>query len=99
MAPLARPGARLPPLAALGGEGVLGRQGRQRPRNEAERALQAADLRDPPGRPRGDLAHFVLWRWASAVGVRLSPPRQRLAPLPRNDRAADAAPAAGNAPQ
>src|SRR5438094_4720355 len=99
MAPLARSGARLPPLATLGGEGVLGRQGRQRPRNEAERALQAADLRALPGRLRGDLAHSVLWRWPPAVGVGLSPPRQRLAPLPRSDRAADAAPVAGGAPQ
>src|SRR5437773_4847425 len=99
MAPLARSGARLPPLATLGGEGVLGRQGRQRPRNEAERALQAADLRDLPGRPRGHLARSVLWRWPPAVGVGLSPPRQRLAPLPRSDRAADAAPVAGDAPQ
>src|SRR6266571_2969450 len=99
MAPLARSGARLPPLAALGGEGVLGRQGRQRPRNEAERALQAADLRDLPGRPRGDVAHSVLWRRPPAVGVGLSAPRQRLAQLPTGDRAADAAPVAGDAPQ
>src|SRR5207249_1459660 len=99
MASLARSGARLSPLATLGGEGVLGRQGRQRPRNEAERALQAADLRDLPGRPRGDLAHSVLWRWPPAVGVGLSAPRQRLAPLARSDRAADAAPVAGDAPQ
>src|SRR5436309_7684461 len=99
MAPLARSGARLPPLAALGGEGVLGRQGRQRPGNEAERALQAADLRDLPGRPRGALARSVLRRWPPAVGVGLSPPRQRLAQLPRSDRAADAAPVAGDAPQ
>jgi hypothetical protein len=39
MAPLARPGARLSPLEALGGEGVLGRQGRERARDEAERSL------------------------------------------------------------
>ncbi len=45
-------GARLPPLAALGGQGVLGRQGRQRARNQAERVVQAADLRDLPGGPR-----------------------------------------------
>ena len=32
-------------------------------RNEAERAVQAVDLRDLPGRPRGDVAHSVLWRW------------------------------------
>jgi hypothetical protein len=72
MAPVARRGARLPPLAALGSEGVLGRQGRQRPRHEAERALQAADLRDLPGRSRGDVAHSVLWRRPPAVGVGLS---------------------------
>src|SRR3989442_10821215 len=99
MATLARSGARLPPLATLGGEGVLGRQGRRRPRNEAERALQAADLRDLPGRPRGDVAHSVLWRRPPAVGVGLSAPRQRLAQLPTGDRAADAAPVAGDAPQ
>ena len=82
-------GARLPPLAAVGGEGVLGRQGRQRARNEAERAVQAADLRDLPGRLRGDVADPVLWRGAPAVGVGLSAPGQRLAQLARRDRAAD----------
>src|SRR5207245_9143456 len=47
----------------------------------------------------GDLAHSVLWRWPAAGGVGLAPPRQRLARLPRSDRAADAAPVAGDAPQ
>src|SRR6185436_14773663 len=72
---------------------------RQRPRHEAERALQAADLRDLPGRPRGDVAHSVLWRRPPAVGVGLSPSGQRLAQLPRRDRAADAAAVTGDAPE
>src|SRR5262249_12698763 len=69
------------------------------PRHEAERALQATDLRDLPGRPRGDGAHPVLRRGSPLVGVRLSAPRQRLAQLPRGDRAPDATPVAGDAPQ
>src|SRR5207253_5915196 len=99
MAAVARPGARLPPLAALGSQGVLGRQGRRGTRHEAERALQAADLRDVPGRPRRDVAHPVLRRGAPPVGLGLSASRQRLAQLASGDRAADAAPVAGDAPQ
>ena len=55
-----RPGSGAPPCAALGDKEVLGRQGWRRPRHEAERPLQAADLHDLPGRRRGDGAHSVL---------------------------------------
>src|SRR5262249_36190007 len=72
---------------------------RQLARHEAERALQAADLRDVPGRPRRDVAHPLLRRGASLVGLGLSASRQRLAQLASGDRAADAAPVAGDAPQ
>ena len=82
MAPLARRGARLPPLAALGGEGVLGRQGRQRPRDEAERAVQAADLRDLPGRPRGDVAAFRSLAKATCCGRRTIPIPTASGPTP-----------------
>src|SRR5262249_21246571 len=95
----ARRGPRLPPLAALGGQGVLGRQGRRGTRHEAERPLQAADLRDVPGRPRRDGAHPVLRRGSPPVGLGLSASRQRLAQLASGDRAADAPPVAGDAPQ
>ena len=52
LAALADAGTRLPPLAAVGGEGILGRQGRHGTRNQTLGTVQAADLGDVPGRLR-----------------------------------------------
>ncbi len=68
-------------------------------RNQAERIVQAADLRDLPGRLRGDVADAVLWRGASVVGIGLSASRQRVAEFAGRDRAADEQPDAGDAPR
>ena len=65
-------------------------KGGMRARNQAQRAVQAPDLRDVPGRLRGDVADPVLRRGAPAVGLGLSAPRQRVAELARRHRAADA---------
>src|SRR3954454_17011529 len=96
---MARPGTRLPPLAVMGSEGILGRQGRHSARNQALRAVQAADLGDVSGRLCRNGADPILrWR-AFVMGVGLSAPGQRLAELEGRDRAPDEASVAGNAPQ
>ena len=99
LAALARAGARLPSLAAVGGQGVLGRQGRRRARNQAQRVVQAPDLGDLSGRLRGDVADPVLWRGSSVVGVGLPAPRQRVAQFAHCDRAPDERFVTRNAPQ
>src|SRR6516225_3112050 len=90
MAALARARARLPPLATLGSQGFLGRQGRQRARDQTQRTLQAPDLGDLPGRLCSDVADPILWRGPPALGFRLPAPRQRLAQFACRDRAPDA---------
>src|SRR6516165_6435493 len=89
---MARAGARLPPLAAVGSQGVLGRQGLRRARNQTQRIVQTADLGDLSGRLRRDVVDPVLWRGSSAVGFRLSAPGWRLAQFAGGDRAADGGP-------
>src|SRR5436190_22428601 len=99
MAPVARTGTRLPPLAPLGSQGILGRQGCHRTRNQAQRTVQTPDLRDFPRGPRRNVAGAVLWGRTPAMGIGLPAPRQRLAEFARRHRAADDLTLAGHAAQ
>ncbi len=83
LAAVAGSGTRLPSLAAVGSQGFLGRQGRHRARNQTQRIVQAADLRNLPGGLRGDVADPVLRRRPPAVGIGLPAPRQRVARIRR----------------